>query len=471
MKKLLLLIGLLFSSTAYAGTISIAPFISSSDVTIAALETQRTTISNTINGGIESVNITNGTIASEDESTAISIVTRFNELFNDLTFSGMLPATSGTLTSNISAGTSYVNGVRIELAAQARTYTASRDTYVYINAGGFYDFVEVANGAAAPSTPANDLLLAKVVTSGTAITSVTDSRTLSIQITANSSNLSFNYRNEAFIQRDSTTAVHLEPGQIAIGSTLYTNNADTSSLSTATAANWIEGAVPSLVNQKFFVYAYNNSGTTYSFKYGSADPTATDTNSNANGTLRFLTTGGTTYRVMGWASGDSTGAIQTTAFGNVADGTVVNQVYFQTGALSTGTTVMVSDDTIPDDQEGTRVLLATFRPTNANNILMIEVLVNMSSGGSDAQVIVALYKDSDANAIAAVQDIGTGGSIPKEVPLRHMMVAGTINPISFYVRAGDITAGTVTYNGDAGARLLGGVMVSSIRIVEIEGAS
>ena len=95
----------------------------------------------------------------------------------------------------------------------------------------------------------------------------------------------------------------------------------------------------------------------------------------------------------------------------------------------------------------------------------------MSSAGSDVQVIVALYKDSDANAIAAVQDIGTGGSIPKEVPLRHMMVAGTINPISFYVRAGDITAGTVTYNGDAGARLLGGVMVSSIRIVEIEGAS
>ena len=365
---LLTLAGIIIGSNCYAGTISIQPFISSSDVTIASLESFRTTVSNVINGSIESVNILNGTIASEDESTAISIVTRFNESFNDFTFSGMLPPTSGTLSSTISAGISYVNGVRIELAAQAHTYTASKDTYVYINAGGFYDFVEVANGAAAPATPANDLLLAKVVTSGTAITSVTDSRTLSIQITANSSNLSFNYRNEAFVQRDSTTAIHLEPGQIAIGSTLYTNNADTSSLSTATAANWIEGAVPSLVNQKFFAYAYNNSGTTYAFKYSSADPTETDVDGGAAGTLRFYETGGVTYRIMGWMSGDSTGAIQTTAIGNVADGTVVNQVYFQTGALSTGTTVMVSDDTIPDDQEGTRVLLATIRPTNANNI-------------------------------------------------------------------------------------------------------
>ena len=471
MKKIIFsfLLCILVSSKCFGGTISISPFISSNDVTIASLETQRTTFSNVINGNIESVNILDGTIASADESVAISIVKFRDESFNDFTASGMLAPTSGTLSSTISAGVSYVNGVRVEIAAQAHTYTASKDTYGYVTAGGSYTFEEVANGAAAPTTPANSLLLFKAVTSGTAITSVSDLRTTSIQITANSSNLSFNYRNEAFAVRDSTTAVHLEPGQIAIGNTFYTNNADSSSRSTATASNWIEGAVPSLVNQKFFVYAYNNSGTTYDFKYSSADPTETDVDGGATGTLRFYETGGVTYRILGWASGDSTGAIQTTAFGNVADGTVVNQVIHQTGAVATGAVVQVSDDTIPTNIEGNQFLQATFRPTNANNKLVIDVLIHFQSSANGANPVVSLLKDSDATAIAAAREENGSGGLLNQVSLRHTMTAGTINPISFAVRASDTGASTTTLNGTGGGRLFGGVCASSLTITEIEG--
>src|SRR4029077_3053585 len=125
------------------------------------------------------------------------------------------------LTATTSAGVSYVNGVGLSTAATNNTYTASKDTYVYINAGGFFDYIAVSNGGAAPSTPPNELLLAKVVTNGTAVTSVVDLRTTSIQITVNGSNFPANYRDQAYVAIDSTSAVHMEPGQLAIGSFMY----------------------------------------------------------------------------------------------------------------------------------------------------------------------------------------------------------------------------------------------------------
>src|SRR3990167_2348160 len=219
---------LLLSNYAMATTISISPFVSNNDVTISALETQRTTIQNWANGNIDGTsNIIAGGIVSANEAVSISIVKFRDEAFNDFTFSGMLPVTDATLTSNISAGISYINGVRVETNSTAHTYTASKDTYVYIGANGSFSFEEVANGASAPATPANSLLLATVITDSDNITSVTDSRTLSIAITANSSNFAADYRDQAFIIRDSTTAVHAEPGQISVGNTFYTITTDT----------------------------------------------------------------------------------------------------------------------------------------------------------------------------------------------------------------------------------------------------
>lgn len=303
MKRILVTIGLLLTTNCYAGTITIAPFISGNDVTISALETQRQTLQNVINGSIEGggQNIRQGSITSYDLATAINPVTFRNEAFNDFTVTGMLAPTSGSLSSTTTAGVSYVNGVRVETSATAHTYTASKDTYVYINAGGFFDYEEVANGASAPSTPANCLLLFKAVTSGSAVTTVTDMRTLSIQITSNSSNFAQDYRNQAYVSRDSTVNFYIAPGQFSIGSSYYTNTAVTSTKSIVTGSNWIENGYPSGYAGLVFIYGYNSSGTAFDFKFSSADVAYADESQNTAGIKRYYINSGTTYRALGWA--------------------------------------------------------------------------------------------------------------------------------------------------------------------------
>ena len=49
---------------------------------------------------------------------------------------------------------------------------------------------------------------------------------------------------------------------------------------------------------------------------------------------------------------------------------------------------------------------------------------------------------------------------------RQEMVAGTTSVISFKVRVGASLAGTTTVNGEAGARLMGGVLTSYLSIRE-----
>jgi hypothetical protein len=108
---------------------------------------------------------------------------QFEDIFSDYVVNGLLPATSTTLSSDVSAGQAYVMGKRIDNAVTSNTYTASVDTYVDVDYNGAYTFSEVVLGAAAPAIAANSIRLAKVVTDATAITAVTDMRQLDLPAT------------------------------------------------------------------------------------------------------------------------------------------------------------------------------------------------------------------------------------------------------------------------------------------------
>jgi hypothetical protein len=467
MKKILsfLILGLFLTSNAFAGTLSLTTYISGNDVTIANLESDNNAIESEFNGNIESVNIKDGTIVTSDMSDAVSSVPRWDEAFNDLTTSGMLPATSADLTSDISAGVSYVDGLRISKTAESHTYTANKDTYVYIHSGGYYVYQEVANGAGAPATPSNTLLLAKVVTDADNITSVDDQRTTAIQITVNSTNFPKHYRKQAYVVRDTTTTVHLEPGYISVGNSIYSNASDTSSKNIATAANWIEG-VPSgdlTSGLLTYIYAYNDSGTSFDFKYSSADPVNSEAGTGTGGTLRYYTTGGTDYRAVGWCY-VSADAIQTHAISNWADGDVINQVYLEDGSLKTGTGTIPFDDSIPQNTEGNEFMQIGFKPTNVNNKILIEIVPVASSSGDD-QLTTALFQDSTANALAAAWGRSEATSV-NYPPFAHRLTAGSTSYTTFKVRiAGE--GGTTTFNGTGGSRYMGGVSASSIKVTEI----
>jgi hypothetical protein len=136
------------------------------------------------------------------------------------------------------------------------------------------------------------------------------------------------------------------------------------------------------------------------------------------------------------------------------------------GAVATGTTVLPSDDTIPQNTEGDQYLTKSITPSSSLNLLHIESVLALASSTND-QYTVALFQDAIANALAVMQNtFDTTGRV-YSVAVEHFMAAGTVSSITFNVRAGNTAAGTTTFNGAAGARKMGGVMKSFLRITEI----
>lgn len=89
--------------------------------------------------------------------------------------------------------------------------------------------------------------------------------------------------------------------------------------------------------------------------------------------------------------------------------------------------------------------------------------------GTDAAspLITALFQDAIANAIAASINYFANAGDVQTVNYNHYMKAATVTFTTFRVRAGAASA-TCTFNGSGGARKLGGVLASSMKIEEIE---
>lgn len=153
--------------------------------------------------------------------------------------------------------------------------------------------------------------------------------------------------------------------------------------------------------------------------------------------------------------------------GPSGSGATVKVVNTQTGAVATGTTTIPMDDTIPQITEGTEFMTLAITPTSTTNKLKIDVVFNGATATASIWNIVALFQDATANALAAVPRYVTTASGWTPITLTHYMTAGTVSSTTFRVRCGGSSASTVTFNGVAAARLLGGVMASSITITEI----
>ena len=147
---------------------------------------------------------------------------------------------------------------------------------------------------------------------------------------------------------------------------------------------------------------------------------------------------------------------------------IVQVVNTQTGAVATGTTAIVQDDTIPQQTEGSEFMTLAITPTDASNKLLIQVTVILATATANAALVTALFQDSTANAIAAAHHVQDAvANWTKVITFSHYMTAGTTSATTFKVRSGDHAGGTVTINGVAGGRKLGGVQASSITITEI----
>lgn len=151
----------------------------------------------------------------------------------------------------------------------------------------------------------------------------------------------------------------------------------------------------------------------------------------------------------------------------VAFQSVVQRVNTQDGEVNSNSATMDHDDGIPEITEGTEVMTRTITPKNTNNTLKIEVVIaELGSSTSNDIMITALFQDTTTDALAgsafylpaAANNTGT-------TSFTHTMTAGTTSLTTFRVRVGGVT-GTMTFNGGATTRKLGGILASSITVTE-----
>lgn len=151
----------------------------------------------------------------------------------------------------------------------------------------------------------------------------------------------------------------------------------------------------------------------------------------------------------------------------VASGFPVQIVSTNYSNMTTTSTVLPYDDTIPQNTEGAEFMTQAITPKSATNKLIIEAICMISCSVA-AQMTIALFQDSTANALAATDayiDAATGNIM---LPLMFTMTAGTASSTTFKIRGGAATAGTTTFNGQAGVRRFGGITVSAIKITEVQ---
>ena len=148
-------------------------------------------------------------------------------------------------------------------------------------------------------------------------------------------------------------------------------------------------------------------------------------------------------------------------------GKEIQEAMNATGAVNSGTTVIPSDDTIPQITEGVEFMTQAIVPSSAANLLDIEAQLFLASSASSQHMAAALFQDAAVNALAtAAAGLPTNSN---ELTLRvlHRMVAGTLVSTTLRCRAGGSAAGTTSFNGVAAARKYGGVANSFLRVKEI----
>ena len=145
---------------------------------------------------------------------------------------------------------------------------------------------------------------------------------------------------------------------------------------------------------------------------------------------------------------------------------VIQLVYTQDGTYAGHTTVIPADNTIPQQStEGSLAMSQTITPTDASNILEIQVHAEISVSGA-VNVCGALFRDSTEDALAACLSYNTTGGANRAIDIVHRVVAGSTSSTTFKFHLGPSSTATVYFNGSAGAQQLGGVMASFISVKE-----
>lgn len=136
------------------------------------------------------------------------------------------------------------------------------------------------------------------------------------------------------------------------------------------------------------------------------------------------------------------------------------------GTVATGTTLMINDNTIPQNTEGDQFISLAFTPLSAASKLRFEALMFVAHTVATANVVAAIFRDSVADAIAAGNVSCPNANTGYMVAVNYDMTSPGTSAYTYKLRAGGNAAGTLTVNGWGSTQYFGGVLFSSLTITE-----
>lgn len=137
-------------------------------------------------------------------------------------------------------------------------------------------------------------------------------------------------------------------------------------------------------------------------------------------------------------------------------------------ALSTNA-VIPFDNSIPQNTEGVEYtqIATSYTPTDAASILEIEVFIAGLANSAGGNFIGALFKDSDANALAVVNITPATSNVEQQAIIKFSVVASSTSARTYKFRFGANASSTTFYiNRRQDSITLGGLFYSHMKITE-----
>jgi len=271
------------------------------------------------------------------------------------------------------------------------------------------------------------------------------------------------YRAGMKVRWVSTTTMKVSPGVLWVNDYI-TKTTDTTLDITGAPGDWAEATGQQAVSTLGYVVC----DTSGNLQLTVTAPTHSDYGVTvATGTKRYATVNSVVYRYIGWFYMNATGSGELEADGvsNTADMSVTNTVYKETSAYSTvAVTTPASDSSTPIYSEGTALISVRFRPTDANNSILVEINGGVSGGGS-ATVIFYFQDGTGSDEALGVSSVVAANNAVKNPAIVDVIKAGGITIQLFEVRAGSDSGNIYLHGMSSGARL---GLSTSIRLTEIE---
>lgn len=183
--------------------------------------------------------------------------------------------------------------------------------------------------------------------------------------------------------------------------------------------------------------------------------------------VAFLRSVANTFTALQTFSAGANISAPLTVNGSLVTNTLVQTVYTTYTSNASIATAIPSDDTIPQNTEGTQILSQAITPKKAGNILKVTV-TGFAAINAAGQAITALFKDTDADALQAVSEYDSIANAQFKQEFVYYMTAPNTNSITFKVRSGPATAASIRWNGTAAGRLFGGVAAAYLIIEEFD---